>query len=89
VPPDRATEDNTVATAAGAPCAPPTTKRAPVACACSQDAGWYGVGKPGGGRFRGFETLFTAFVPALLAAGLTEGDVRTLLVDNPRRAPGG
>ncbi len=55
----------------------------------SQDAGWYRVGEPGGGQFRGFETLFTAFVPALLAAGLTDGDVRTLLVDNPRRALGG
>jgi phosphotriesterase-related protein len=55
----------------------------------SQDAGWYRVGEPGGGQFRGFEALFTAFVPALLAAGLTKDDVRTLLVDNPRRALGG
>jgi len=55
----------------------------------SQDAGWYRVGEPGGGQFRGFETLFTRFVPALLAAGLTESEVRTLLVDNPRRALGG
>jgi phosphotriesterase-related protein len=55
----------------------------------SQDAGWYRVGEPGGGQFRGFETLFTAFVPALLSAGLTKDDVRTLLVDNPRRALGG
>jgi phosphotriesterase-related protein len=52
----------------------------------SQDAGWYRVGEPGGGQFRGFETLFTAFVPALLAAGLTKDDVRTLLVENPPRA---
>jgi phosphotriesterase-related protein len=55
----------------------------------SQDAGWYRVGEPGGGAFRGYETLFTAFVPALLTAGLTREDVRTLLVDNPRRALGG
>jgi len=55
----------------------------------SQDAGWYRVGEPGGGQFRGFETLFTGFVPALLAAGLTESEVRTLLVDNPRRALSG
>jgi predicted metal-dependent phosphotriesterase family hydrolase len=54
----------------------------------SQDAGWYRVGEPGGGRFRGFDTLFTAFVPALLAAGVTKDDVRTLLVENPRRALG-
>ncbi len=55
----------------------------------SQDAGWYRVGEPGGGKFRGFDTLFTRFVPALLAAGLTNDDVRMLLVDNPRRALGG
>ena len=55
----------------------------------SQDAGWYRVGEPGGGQFRGFETLFAAFVPALLAAGFTKDDVRTLLVDNPRRVLGG
>jgi phosphotriesterase-related protein len=55
----------------------------------SQDAGWYRVGEPGGGQFRGFETLFLVFVPALLAAGLTKDDVRTLLVDNPRRALSG
>jgi phosphotriesterase-related protein len=55
----------------------------------SQDAGWYRVGEPGGGQFRGFDSLFTAFVPALLAAGFTNDDVRALLVDNPRRALGG
>jgi phosphotriesterase-related protein len=52
----------------------------------SQDAGWYRVGEAGGGQFRGFDTLFTAFVPALLAAGLTKDDVQQLLVVNPRRA---
>ena len=52
----------------------------------SHDAGWYHVGEPDGGDFRGFDTLFTAFVPALKAAGLTEAEVRQLLVDNPRRA---
>jgi phosphotriesterase-related protein len=52
----------------------------------SHDAGWYHVGEPGGGEFRGFDTLFTAFVPALKAAGLSEAEIRQLLVDNPRRA---
>jgi phosphotriesterase-related protein len=52
----------------------------------SHDAGWYRVGEPNGGEFRPFDTLFTAFVPALRAAGLSEADVRQLLVDNPRRA---
>jgi predicted metal-dependent phosphotriesterase family hydrolase len=55
----------------------------------SQDAGWYRVGEPNGGEFRGFDTLFTAFVPALAAAGFTKDDVRQLLVDNPRRALAG
>ena len=55
----------------------------------SQDAGWYRVGEQRGGAFRGFETLFTAFVPALLGAGLTKADAETLLVDNPRRALAG
>ena len=52
----------------------------------SHDAGWYHVGEPGGGEFRGFDTLFTAFVPALKAAGLGETEIRQLLVENPRRA---
>jgi phosphotriesterase-related protein len=52
----------------------------------SHDAGWYRVGEPDGGVFRPFDTLFTRFVPALTAAGLTPADVRRLLVDNPRRA---
>jgi len=52
----------------------------------SHDAGWYHVGEAGGGEFRGFDTLFTAFVPALKVAGLSDADVRQLLVDNPRRA---
>ncbi len=52
----------------------------------SQDAGWYEVGKPRGGRYRSHATLFDAFVPALRAAGLGEREVRQLLVENPARA---
>jgi phosphotriesterase-related protein len=52
----------------------------------SHDAGWYRVGEPGGGQFRPYDTLFTAFVPALRAAGVGDGDIRQLLVTNPRRA---
>jgi phosphotriesterase-related protein len=51
----------------------------------SQDAGWYHVGEPGGGRFRPFTLLFDAFVPALRKAGLSEADTRRLLVENPAR----
>ena len=52
----------------------------------SHDAGWYRVGEPDGGEFRPFDTLFTAFVPALKRAGLSDADVNRLLVENPRRA---
>jgi phosphotriesterase-related protein len=55
----------------------------------SHDAGWYRVGEPGGGEFRDFGTLFTAFIPAIKAAGFTEDDLRQLLVINPRRALSG
>ena len=52
----------------------------------SQDAGWYHVGEPDGGNYRGYDFLFTRFVPALKEAGATEADIRTLLIDNPREA---
>jgi phosphotriesterase-related protein len=52
----------------------------------SHDAGWYRPGEPRGGAFRGFDTLFTRFVPALRQAGWTDGDIRRLLVDNPASA---
>lgn len=55
----------------------------------SQDAGWYHVGEPGGGEFRPYDTLFTAFVPALRSAGFGDADIRQLLVDNPRRVLAG
>ena len=47
----------------------------------SHDAGWYHVGEPGGGRFRGFTYLFTDFLPQL-DAGLA-GQLMTV---NPRAA---
>jgi phosphotriesterase-related protein len=52
----------------------------------SQDAGWYHVGEPGGGVYRPYDTLMADFVPALRAAGLSEAEVRSLIVDNPRDA---
>jgi phosphotriesterase-related protein len=52
----------------------------------SQDAGWYHVGEPGGGNYRGYGTLFTQFLPALRKAGASKDDVNTLLVGNPRAA---
>jgi predicted metal-dependent phosphotriesterase family hydrolase len=52
----------------------------------SQDAGWYHVGEPDGGNFRGFTALFTKFIPALRSAGFTATDVDQLLVKNPRES---
>jgi phosphotriesterase-related protein len=52
----------------------------------SHDAGWYKPGEPRGGRFRGFETAYTAFVPALRQANWTTEEIHQLLVSNPATA---
>ena len=52
----------------------------------SHDAGWYSIGEPGGGDFRGFTTLFEIFLPALREEGLTEEEIRLITVDNPADA---
>jgi predicted metal-dependent phosphotriesterase family hydrolase len=52
----------------------------------SQDAGWYSVGEPGGGNYRNYGTLFTRFIPELKKSGVSEEQVRKLLVDNPKQA---
>lgn len=49
----------------------------------SQDAGWYRVGEPGGGEYRGYTYIYTDFLPALDPTW-----VRALMVDNPLRAFG-
>jgi phosphotriesterase-related protein len=52
----------------------------------SHDAGWYEVGKPDGGTFRPYDTLFKEFLPALQEAGFTGDEIQQLLVVNPREA---
>ena len=52
----------------------------------SHDAGWYRPGEPRGGDFRGFETVYTAFVAALRESGWTDEEVHRLLVTNPAEA---
>ena len=52
----------------------------------SHDAGWYRPGEPHGGEFRGFTTITDKLIPALKEQGLTEADIRTLMVDNPAKA---
>lgn len=49
----------------------------------SQDSGWYHVGEPGGGDFRGYTYVYTDFLPRLSAA-----EVATLMWENPRTAFG-
>ena len=50
----------------------------------SMDAGWYHVGEPGGGTYRGYESLFSEFLPLLRLGGITDRQIRILLEDNPR-----
>jgi len=52
----------------------------------SHDAGWYEVGKPNGGEFRPYDTLFNTFLPALKEAGFTHEEIQQLLVVNPCEA---
>ena len=52
----------------------------------SHDAGWYHVGEPGGGEYRGYTFLFDVFLPALRKGGISEAQIRQLLVENPARA---
>jgi len=55
----------------------------------SHDAGWFDPAKPGGGAFRPFDLLFTAFLPMLRADGFGETEITQLLVGNPARALAG
>jgi phosphotriesterase-related protein len=50
----------------------------------SQDSGWYHVGEPGGGKYRGYSYLFTEFLPKL-----PQEWRRILMWENPRKAFGG
>ena len=52
----------------------------------SQDAGWYNIGDPGGGKFAPFTYLFDEFIPALRERGFTKKDIRLLLEENPGAA---
>ena len=49
----------------------------------SQDSGWYRPGEPGGGRFNGYTFLFDSFLPALKQSGVSDAQIRTILVKNP------
>jgi phosphotriesterase-related protein len=52
----------------------------------SHDAGWYEPGKPMGGTFRGYTTLFLKLIPSLKQAAFTDTDIDQLLKNNPMKA---
>jgi phosphotriesterase-related protein len=52
----------------------------------SHDAGWYEPGKPDGGNFKGYTTIFNNLIPPLRENGFTDKDIDQLLVINPRNA---
>ena len=54
----------------------------------SHDAGWFEVGKPGGGRVRPYVAIFNDLIPALKKAGFTAGELRQLFETNPAKALG-
>lgn len=51
----------------------------------SMDAGWYHIGEPGGGNYRGYESIFTEFLPRLRRQ-LSNRQVDRLLIANPAAA---
>jgi phosphotriesterase-related protein len=52
----------------------------------SQDAGWYSVGEPGGGKFRPYTSIFEQFLPSLAKAGFSREEIHTLMAKNPAEA---
>lgn len=52
----------------------------------SHDAGWYDVGEPNGGDYRGYTAIFTALIPELQKNGFTRKDIDKLLIENPKKA---
>jgi len=52
----------------------------------SHDAGWYKPGEEDGGSFRGFTGIFTDLLPSLRSHGISEEEIKDLLVKNPGKA---
>lgn len=52
----------------------------------SHDAGWFDPGKPEGGTFRPFTTIFQKLIPALKSKGFTQKEIDQLLIKNPAKA---
>jgi len=54
----------------------------------SHDAGWYDPGKPDGGNFQPFTSIFKKLMPALSEMGWTQKEWDLLLIENPKKAFG-
>lgn len=54
----------------------------------SHDAGWYTVGEPDGGDFRGYTDIFDYLIPALEKNNFSDEEIRRLTVLNPQKAYG-
>lgn len=52
----------------------------------SHDAGWYEPGKPGGGKFRGYTTLFQKLIPELKKRSMSDVEINTVIHQNPKNA---
>ena len=52
----------------------------------SQDSGWYNVGEPKGGNYKGYTCVFTDLIPALKQVGFTTAEIDGLFITNPAKA---
>ncbi len=52
----------------------------------SHDAGWFDPGKPEGGDFRGYSTLYRKLIPVLRKNGFSGFEIRLMTEINPSRA---
>lgn len=52
----------------------------------SHDAGWYKVGEPGGGQFKGFTDISEKVIPLLIKEGYNNADIEKVLKTNPAKA---
>lgn len=52
----------------------------------SHDAGWFDPAKPGGGTYRGYDFLWSIFLPRLREAGFSSLEIEQFIVRNPAEA---
>jgi phosphotriesterase-related protein len=52
----------------------------------SHDAGWYEPGKPAGGKFRAYTTLFNKLIPEMKKRSFNDQELKVLLQQNPKNA---